>query len=290
MATAEQLYAAFRSVCSVDENGDLLLPLEQLEDGGRGWFAIANAVKAIAGPATDTTDPYEVELVPIAPRKAPDGLEIQESEDERPTKIRIRGFTAADLCVSQHGSDQFLHAVFAKVTGVDLDTIEWRMDPSDVDGGLALVAEATGEDAANICRTVYFEGGGTQQLAGVPVQAWSEVARVLLTEFDSNVARVRCRTPGVGVLTIGPLRAGHLRLHTSNAARENEWKGRLVALAKAADRPLGLMLALRPEDAIHAWEAFEALKKKAGQHQSTAIAARLSSRTTAAGAKQTSTS
>jgi len=289
MATAEQLYAAFRSVCSVDEDGELLLPLEQLEDGGRGWFAIANAVKAIAEPATDTAEPYEVDLVPIPPRVAPDGAEIQESEDERPTKIRIRGFTAADLCVAQHGSDQFMHAVFAKVTGVDLDTVEWRMDPSDVDGGLGLVVEATGEDAANICRSTYFGGGGTQLLTGVPDQAWAAVARVLLTEIDGNVARVRCRTPGVGTLKIGPLRAGHLRLHAGTAARENEWKGRLVALAKAADRPLGLMLALRPEDAIHAWDAFEALKKKAGQQQNTAIAARLSSRSTAAGVKQTST-
>ena len=112
---------------------------------------------------------------------------------------------------------------------------------------------------------------------------------MLLTEIDGNVARVRCRTPGVGTLKIGPLRAGHLRLHAGTAARENEWKGRLVALAKAADRPLGLMLALRPEDAIHAWDAFEALKKKAGQQQNTAIAARLSSRSKAAGVKQTST-
>lgn len=282
MADAAKLYAAFRSVCSVDEEGDLLLPLEQLKDGGRGWFAIANAVAAVAAPATDTIEPYEVDLVPIAPRIAPDGGEIQESEDERPTKIKIRGFTASDLCVG-HLDDRLKHAVFARAMGIDLDTVEWRMDPSDVDGGIALCVQANGRDAANLCRDIYFDGGGTQLLAGTPELAWIEVAQALLTEIDGTVAKVRCRTPGVGVLTIGPIRAGHMRLHTGTAAREkSEWMGRLVALAKASDRPLGMMLALRPEDAIHAWEAFEALKKKAGQQQNTAIGARLSGMSSAA--------
>jgi hypothetical protein len=290
VADAAQLYAAFRSVCPVDENGDLLLPLEQLDDGGRGWFAIENALSTVAAPVTDTTDPYEVDLVPIAPRLAGDGIEIQESEDERPTKITIRGFTGADLCVPHFGTDQFNHAVFARAMGIDLDTVEWRMDPSDVDGGMALCMQANGRDAANLCREIYFEGGGKQLVAGVREAAWIEVARKLLTEFDGAVARVRCRTPGVGVLTIGPLRAGHLRMHTGTAARErSEWMGRLVALAKASDRALGMMLALRPEDCVHAWEAFETLKKKAGRQQNTAIAARLSSISTAVGAAKTST-
>jgi hypothetical protein len=288
VADAAQLYAAFRSVCSVDEDGDLLLPLEQLEDGGRGWFAIANSVSTVAAPATDTTDPYEVDLVPIAPRMAPDGKEIQESEDERPTKIKIRGFTAADLCVRHYGSDQFMHSLFARAMGIDLDTVEWRMDPSDVDGGMALCMQASGPDASDRCREIYFEGGGQQLIASAPERAWVEVAQALLTEIDGNVARVRCRTPGVGTLTIGPLRAGHLRMHTGTAARESEWMGRFVAVAKASDRSLGMLLALRTEDALHAWNAFEALKKKAGQQQNTAIAARLSSISTAVGAAKTS--
>jgi len=288
MATAEQLYAAFRSVCPVDEDGDLLLPLEQLEDGGRGWFAIANAVKTIGAPAPNPAEPYEVDLVPIDPRIASDGGEIQESEDERPSKITIRGLTAADLCVRQFGSDQFMHAVFAHAVGVELDTVEWRMDPSDVDGGIALCGEANGEDASSLCRDVYFEGGGTQLIGAAPVAAWFEVGRVLLTEYNGNVAQVRCRTPGIGALKIGPLRAGHIRLHSGTAARESEWKGRLVALAKACDRPLGQLLTLRPEDAVHAWEAFETLKKKAAQRSNTPIGARLSSISTALGAAKTS--
>jgi hypothetical protein len=289
MADAAQLYAAFRSVCSVDEDGDLLLPLEQLEDGGRGWFAIANSVSAVATPATDTLEPYEVDLVPIAPRMAPDGGAIQESEDERPTKITIRGFTASDLCVA-HLDDRINHAIFARAMGIDLDTVEWRMDPGDVVGGIALCLQAAGRNAADLCRDIYFEGGGKQLLAGVPELAWIEVAQALLTEIDGTVARVRCRTPGVGVLTIGPIRAGHMRLHTGTAAREkSEWMGRLVALAKASERPLGMMLELRVEDAIHAWEAFDELKKKAGQQQTTAIGARLSSTSSAAGGQKTST-
>jgi hypothetical protein len=283
VAEAAQLYAAFRSVCPVDEEGDLLLPLEQLEDSGRGWFAIANALKTVAAPATDTTEPYEVDLVPIAPRIAPDGIAITESEDERPTKLKIRGFTAADLCVAEYGSDRFTHAVFARAMGIELDTVEWRMDPSDVEGGIALCGDAMGDDASDICRRIYFEGGGTQLIARAPAQAWSEVAEALLFEVDGAVARIHCRTPGVGIMTIGPIRAGHMRLHTGTAAREkSEWKGRLVALAKASDRALGQMLALRPEDAVHAWGAFEALKKKAGQQQNTAIGARLSAMSSAA--------
>lgn len=288
MADAEQLYAAFRSVCPVDENGDLLLPLSQLEDGGRGWFAIANALSTIAAPATDITEPYEVDLVPIAPRMAEDGLEIQESEDERPTKITIRGFTAADLCVA-HLDDRLMHLVLARTIGVDFDTIEWRMEPSDVQGAIELCSAANGDDASVLCRSIYFEGGGTQLIAGVSALAWAEVSQTLLTEFDGSIARVRCRTPGVGTLTIGPIRAGHTRLHTGTAARETEWKGRLVALAKASDRSLGQMLALRPEDAVHAWEAFEQLKKKAGRRPTTAIAARLSSTSSPVGDKKTST-
>lgn len=275
MADAAELYAAFRSICPVDEEGDLLLPLDQLEDGGRGWFAIANAVDRVAEPATDTEAPYEVELVPIPPRIAPDGEEIQESEDERPTKITIRGFTAADLCVD-YLDERIKHAVFARAMGIDLDTVEWRMDPSDVEGGIALCVQANGRDAANLCREIYFEGGGKQHLAGVPELAWIEVAQALLTTIDGSVGRVRCRTPGIGLLTIGPLRAGHLRLHTGTAARETEWMGRLAAIAKASDRTLAQMLTLRPEDAVHAWGAFESLKKKAGHQPSTAIGARLS--------------
>lgn len=289
MASAEQLYAAFRSVCPVDENGDMLPPLEQIEDGGRGWFAIANAVDAIAAPATDTTEPYEVDLVPIAPRIAPDGLEIQESEDERPTKIKIRSFTAADLCVDDYGGDRFLHAVFARAINVDIDTVEWRMDPSDVDGGMALCVAAGGLGASDLCRDIYFEGGGKQALAGAPELAWIKVAGVLLTEIDGPVARVRCRTPGVGTLAIGPIRAGHIRMYTGTAARETEWLGRLTALAKASGRSLGMMLALRTEDAINAWTAFETVKKKAVQQQSTAIGARLSSLSTDGGSKTSKT-
>jgi hypothetical protein len=290
MADAEQLYAAFRSVCPVDENGDLLLPLEKLEDGGRGWFAIANSLKAVAEPATDITDPYEVDLVPIAPRIASDGEEIKESEDERPTKIKIRALAAADLCVAQYGTGRFVHAVFARAMGIELDTVEWRMDPSDVEGGMALCMQASGRDADSLCREIYYEGGGTQRITDVPDAAWSAVARTLLTEINGSVARVHCRTPGVGVLTIGPLRAGHFRLHAETAEREqSEWMGRLVALAKACDRPAGQMLALRTEDAIHAWEAFEALKKKAVQQPNTPIGSRLSLLSTT-GAKKTSTS
>jgi hypothetical protein len=282
VADAAQLYAAFRSVCPVDEDGALLLPLEQLEDGGRGWFAIANSLSTVAAPAPDTTEPYEVDLVPIAPRMAEDGKAIQESEDERPTKITIRAFTAADLCVPHYGSDQFTHSVFARAMGIELDTVEWRMDPSDVEGGIALCMQASGPDASELCRDIYFEGGGKQLISGVPELAWMEVAQALLTEIDGAVGRVRCRTPGVGTLTIGPLRAGHMRLHTGTAARESEWMGRLHAAAKASDRALGMMLKLRPEDAILTWKAFEALKKKAGQQQNTAIGARLSATSLAA--------
>lgn len=278
MVEAAQLYAAFRSVCSVDDDGELLLPLEKLEDGGRGWFALANSAKAVAEPATDTLDPYQIDLIPIDPRIAPDGIEIQESEDERPTKVTIRALTAADLCVREYGTDRFTNAVFAHALGVELDTFEWRMDVSDAQGAMLLCVKSGGREASTMCRDIYYEGGGKQSLHEVPEQAWIKVSQALLTEYDGDVARVSCRTPGIGILKIGPIRIGHTRMHMGTAQRETEWTGRLAALAKASDRAVGQMLALRPEDAFAAWEAFEALvKKKANQQRSSAIGAQLSS-------------
>jgi hypothetical protein len=291
MADAEQLYAAFRSVCPVDETGGLLpATLAEVKDGGRGWFAIANAVDEIARPALDVTAPYDVDLVEIPPRIAADGLPIQESEDERPTKIRIRAFTAADMCVREWGTERGAHAVFAKAVGVDLHTVEHRMAISDVQGGVALCNLAGGDDAAELCRQKYFAGGGEQAIDldhETMTAAWSAVARALLVEIDGEIARVRCRTPGIGTLTIGPLRAVHLSTHTGTAVRETEMMGRLAAIAKASDRALGQMLALRPEDALAAWYAFDTLKKKAEARSNTAIAAKLSSLYTA-GPKTTS--
>ena len=278
MIEAAQLYAAFRSVCSVDDDGELLLPLERLADGGRGWFALANSVKAIAEPATDAAEPYPIDLIPISPRIAPDGEPIQESEDERPTNVTIRALTAADLCVREYGTERFTHAVFARALGVELDTFEWRMDISDVQGAILLCSKAGGREASTMCRDLYYEGGGKQSLDDAPDLAWIRVSQALLTEYDGDVARVRCRTPGMGTLTIGPIRAGHTRMHMGTAARENEWTGRLAALAKASDRSLGQMMVLRPEDAFAAWEAFETLvKKKQSQQQNSPIGARLSS-------------
>lgn len=282
MIEAAKLYAAFRSVCSEDDNGDPLRPLEQLADGGRGWFALANSVKTIAEPAADTIDPYQVDLLPIQPRVAPDGLEIQESEDERPTKVTIRALTAGDLCVREYGTDRFTHAVYARALGVELNTFEWRMDISDSKGAMMLCTKAGGRDASTMCRDLYYEGGGKQQLDDAPDLAWILVSQALLTEYNGDVARVRCRTPGIGTLTIGPIRAGHTRVHTGTAARENEWTGRLAALAKASERALAQMMALRPEDAFAAWEAFETLvKKKASLQGTSPIGARLSSMFTA---------
>jgi len=288
MVEASTLYAAFRSVCPVDDNGELLLPLERLADGGRGWFAIANSVKAVAEPATDMSDPYQIDLIPIPPRVAPDGGEIVESEDERPTKVTIRALTAEDLCVREYGTDRFTHAVFARALGVELDTVEWRMDISDVQGAILLCSKAGGREASTMCRDLYYAGGGKQPLDDAPDLAWIRVSQALLTEYDGDVARVRCRTPGIGTLTIGPIRAGHTRVHTGTAARENEWTGRLAALARASDRALGQMMVLRPEDAFAAWEAFETLvKKKASLQATSPIGARLSS-TFTAGAGPTS--
>lgn len=288
-ASAEQLYAAFMSICPVDENGMVLPPIEKLSDGGRGWFAISNAAEKISAPAPAPADPYDVDLVPIPERIDPDdGLVIQETPEERPSKIKIRAFTAADLCVREM-DDRMMHAVLARATGIDLHTIEWRMDPSDVTGAIALCIEAHGDDASVLARAAYFDGGGTQALEGCPIEAWFEVARLLRTEITCDVARVRCRTPGIGTLTLGPLRAGHMRLYTGTAARETEWTGRLAAIAKAADRPLGSIMTLRIEDAVAVWEAFETLKKKAEGRANTPIGSRLSATFSRASAKPTST-
>lgn len=289
-ADAEALYAAFRSAVSVDDDGSLLPPqLDGIADGGRGWFAIANAIEQVAAPAADVIEPYDYDLLEIPPRIASDGQPVQESEDERPTKITIRQLTAADLCAPHYGTDRFQGSIFARAMGIDLDTVEWRMDPSDYEAGFRLCLEAAGLDAAELCKRAYFDGGGKQLLHDAPDVAWTAVAGELLTTIDGDVVRVRCRTPGIGTLTMGPLRYGHLRTYRGAAARDTEWHGRIVAIAKASDRSVGAINALRIDDAIVAWDAFETLKKKVEARATSRVVAVLSSRSSAGGHQNTST-
>lgn len=289
----QQLYDAFRSSCAVDDDGDPLLPMEQLPDRGRGWYSLARSIDQIAAEPTDVDAPYDVDLIEIPKRFLQDGTEIIEGPAERPSKITVRAFRADDLCVSSWGSDEYMHAVFARAVGLDLSTVEWRMDPADVEAGTRLCGAAGGADADDLCSSLYSGGGGEQLLKSsepVMLHAWIEVARAALTTYDGDTARVRCRTPGVGEIVIGPLKAGHLRLHTGTAQRTNEWNGRLVALAKAGDRSRAEIGSLRTEDVFNLWAAFEKLKKKVEQRTITLVAGQLSRRSSQAGDQTTSTS
>jgi hypothetical protein len=284
---AQRVYDAFRSIVSVDANGVPLPALEDLADGGAGWFAVVNARDEIASPPTDTREPYDLELREIEKRFDDEGDEIVEAADERPSKITIRANVADDLCVPSYGRAEFANDVFARTVGLPLDTVEWRLWPEDSESGKHLCAAASGMDGAEACVHAYINGGGTQAIGELEMYGgWQAAARELLTTYHDGFALVRCRTEGVGTLKVGPLRSGHLRIYQGVALSKTEWDGRLDALAKATGRDCRR---LRVDDVQHLWGAFDTLKKKVEAKTNTIVGARLSSPSSTDGPK-TSTS
>jgi hypothetical protein len=264
---AKRIYDAFRAVRPVDADGIALPELEQLADGGAGWFAVVNHRDQVAEPPRNMHEPYDVEIREIEPRRDDEGDIIIE---ELPTKITIRPRVADDQCVPEYGGDASENAVFARTLGLPLDIVEWRMWPEDTEAGKILVADAAGTEGAEVCERLYREGGGTQKISTLPFYAgWRAVAREVLTTYHDAYALVRCRTPEVGTLKVGPLRSGHLRIYQSRALASTEWDGRLEALAKATGRDCRR---LSLEDARHLWDAFDTLKKKVETRRNSIVA------------------
>jgi hypothetical protein len=306
-ATAEQLYEAFREACPVDDDGAPLPDFGKLPGGARGWFAIVNEIERIAAPPSDTSAPTVVP-VEIPERVASTGVVIVESPRERPSTLTLRAHRADDMRVRQDpASEEFEYAVFARLVGVELRTIMERMDIADVEAYRMFCHEAAGTDCAQACCDVYHaadpDGPRLTSNHGAMLDGWRNVALVLMIDIDGNVAAVRCRTPGVGTIKIGPLRIGHLTAMRQATADAGEWAGRLVGVSRASGISEATLRDLRLEDAVAVWVAFATLKKKADERTAEKIverqslpsstgstsAARLSSQSSAASPPTSST-
>lgn len=278
---AKRIYNAFRAAAPtnraglpIDADGVVLPDLEKLQDGGAGWFAVVNNVEQLAAPPTDARETYEMPITEIEPRRDDDGEIIIESSEERPASLTIRPRVADDLCVPGYGSGVFENGALARMLGLPIETLEWRLDPADTEAARVLMIQADGTEAAEVCAKIYEDGGGTQALTIFAFyDAWRHAARATLTTYHDDHALVRCRTHGAGTLKVGPLRSGHLRIYQETALRATEWDGRLDALAMATGRDTRLM---RVEDVMNLWAAFDVLKKKVEDRRNSIVESMLS--------------
>jgi len=197
---------------------------------------------------------------------------------------------AGDLCHREHdeGTAAFDMAIRAHVHGIELSMLEDRLDPADAEAANVLLHNATGKDAWQVMRQVYWAAGGLVANAGI--HSWRAAALALLADDTDGYYLLRCRTPGIGTLKIGPYRVGHMRTYDDVSLRKTEWEGRLAALAKATGRERGELATMRIEDADRAWSVLQILKKKADRRARSIVDARLSSTSTDGDGKTSSPS
>ena len=233
--------------------------------------------------------PGQIELAsPIEKRYTSDGTEILEA---LPTALSVRPMTAADLCVPGLGTERFTAQIRARVHGVDVDVLEWRIDPAEADAAYWALIDATGVDLWNLIRERYLDAGG--EVPGADgdalVLAWQRAALAAVTDDHESYILVRCRTPSLGTLKVGPLRLGHLRIHREIAAERTEWDGRLAALSKIVGKTIDELRAARIEDANTLWSAVMVLQKKTEDRANLLFARRLSTRSTGGGPETSKT-
>lgn len=296
--TAARVYLAFQQGAA--EDGLELPDWSGLgREGSRPWFAVAAAIGYIAAVPGDTKEPYdydlEMKVEPIQISDAfteGDGSKISDANDEVmieviPETLRIRPMVAGDLYHREYdkGSAAFDMAIRAHIHGIELDMLEERLDPADADAANILLRDVTGADAWYVMRKIYLDAGGLVVDAGI--HGWRAAAHELLADENDRYYLLRCRTPGLGTLKIGPYRVGHMRTYDDVSVRKTEWEGRLAALAKATGRELGELEGIRIEDADRAWSCLQILKKKVDRRTRSIVAARRSS-TSTAGDGQTS--
>ncbi len=296
--TAARVYLAFRDGAA--EDGLELPDWSALgREGSRPWFAVAAAIGQIAAVPGDTKEPYDYELgtkvepIPLSEAFTEgDGTKISDANDEViieviPETLRIRPMVAGDLYHREYddGNAAFDMAIRAHIHGIDLDMLEERLDPADADAANVLLRDVTGADAWYAMRKIYLDAGG--QVVDAGIHGWRAAAHEILAEEADGYCLLRCRSPGLGTLKIGPYRVGHMRTYDDVSVRKTEWEGRLASLAKATGRELVELEGMRIEDADRAWSCLQILKKKADQRARFIVAARLSS-TSTAGDGQTS--
>lgn len=278
---------------AVEQLTKVRLPdFDALPDKGKAWFAAANAIDRVLEPPI-TAEPWDYQLtVPLEQRKMPDGTVIIE---QLPTSLHIRPRVAADLCAGDRhdGAEAQQNAIYAKIHGVDLDMLEWRLDAADVQAASLAVDAAGGEEAAGILARAFDAAGGVVldvdgNEVPDPGLAWWTATQEALTTDQGEYCLLQCRTPGIGTVKIGPIRSGHLRIYDDAAAQHGPWRGRLDALAVITGKTAAEIDNLRPEDALRAWGVVERLKKKLEVRALSNFAAARSTQSTA-GAEKTST-
>lgn len=264
---AGRIYAAVRK--ATEQDSDVRLPeFAAVPDKGRAWFSLANEVDKLLAPPV-TADPWKMPLsVPVPERRAKNGEVILET---LPTALLIRPMIAGDLCagdpLERIGGEAQHHAIQAHIHGVDVNMLEWRIDAGDAYAADMAITAATGEDAADILARLFYANGGDiidvdGRAVDEPPIAWLVAALEALSTDHGDSFLLRCRTPGIGEIKIGPVRAGHVRIHADATAKFGAWRGRISALATVLDRPVEQIEALRVEDMIRAWTLFDRLKKK----------------------------
>jgi len=264
---AERMCFAYHRECARLDDSVEQPVFHKLPDKGAAWFAVANAQERIlADPKTE--DPFDYELVhPIEVWRDKSGDIVAE---QIPTSVRIRPIVTGDLRVPpREAAEDYNAAVLAQVLGIEFGMFQWRMNAADAQAIGMLVRNATGLDACEILEATFLQAGGVPALDDDGL-AWVAVAREMLVTEQEGFALVRCRTPGVGTLRVGPLRNGHLTLHSKVAATRGEWAGRIAALTKACagaadganETPVSTIEHLRAEDSGMLWDAFEEQKKK----------------------------
>jgi hypothetical protein len=289
--TAARIYLAFQRAAA--EDGITVADWSDLgREGSRPWFAVAAAADEIVSAPKDVEEPYDYELqTKVEPIKLSeaftegDGTAISDVDDGVlveviPDKLRIRPMVAGDLYLREfdEGTAAFNLALRAHVHGIERDMLEFRLDPADAEAAYMFLVKATGTDAWQVMRDIYLGAGGL--IEDVGVHGWRAATHALLAEETDAYYLLRCRTPGIGTIKIGPIRVGHMRIYDDVSSEKTEWEGRLAALASATGRRLSDLERMRIEDVVHAWSCFQILKKKADLRARSIVGARLSSLST----------
>lgn len=297
---------AYRAFCIAMQpvRGPVFPEFTELRDGAeKPWFAVANALERyLEPPKTEAPSKYELGT-PIAPIRIGDMFQQQDGSpvpageadqlvpEDLPTHLNIRPLIAADLCVPEFadGDAAFNLAIQAQVHEIDLELLEWRIDPADGEAANYMIHKASGLDAWQLIKKTFAAGGGKLVPGEDDSRGWKAVSLALFAEPKDDYYLLRCRTPGLGTVKVGPYRLGHGKILEDTVKRSTEWAGRLLALSKMVERPIELISHARIEDVDRMWSLFDVLEKKTEERVSLRIALLSSSLSTAGDGKTSST-
>jgi len=301
---AARVYSAYRSAIQNSEEAasglfvDTIAKLPKwadLPDKAAPWFAVCNAEADFLAPP-ETAEPFDYKLsVAVEPRRIADEFVDADGRapatnelvpETLPTSLRIRPIVAGDMCVPEFdaGTAAFNHAMRAKIHGVEFKMLERRLAPADVDAAFYLLNDVTTDDAWSLMRQRFIDEGGTPMLPmQVEVIGWQAAALELFSSQHDDYFLVKCRSPGLGTLKLGPIRVIHTRIYEDVGDELTEWDGRIAALAEATKVPEDKLKQARIEDVVRLWAQFQELKKKQNERALSLFAAQRSMLSTAGG-------